>query len=265
MKKGCGRADGYRLMRKPELWIAVIAVAVVAIGNTLPELSQMVQKEFLTVDKIIDNITTVGGWYRNLIFMIAAIPFAGSYCKDTEHHFREGMLWRAKGESYIWSKILWNGAASFFATFVGLFIAVVMFSFFQKFYYYDVGPQGDYFGIYTEILEAGHPFCFIFIRIVIFSIGSMFWSTAALTVSAWKQDILVVYATPFLASYILARIQNVMPEFINIDFCIAGRELIPYSWLSNLLYGIFFLMFLTLVFGNIFAWKVKRSVNGGKY
>lgn len=259
MRSGCVRADVCRLFRRLDVWIAVLWIAGFVVGSNL---SNLPLREFLTVDYLIDTMTEAG-WFRNLIFILAAVPFACSYCRDVSGHFREAVLCRVDVEQYAWSKVLCNAAVSFLVTFTGFMMSAAVFRIFFSFSYYEKFGEINASGIYGELLSGTYPVLFVLIRVVLFSCGAMLWSTVALMVSAWKSDVFVVVSVPYLASYLVERLERGWQSWMSIDICISGEQMIPGGWRANLLYGILFMILMTLLAGRVFVWKVKRSVRGG--
>lgn len=259
MKHCICQPDLFRLIHKKDMWISILAVIAVVVGSNITEM--IVYKEFLTVDTIMDDFL-YSGWFRNILFVVAAIPFSRSYCQDVSHGFRDAMVLKMGSERYAWSKVKYNAYSAFAVTLTGLLISAYFFSLFFEPCYYEVFGEMNYTYFYGTLAAEGKTLLFVLTRSVLFSCGAALFSTFALLVSVWNPEPLVILAVPFIVSYVEGRFMFFVPSWMRIDNCVSGDVLISGGIAANFLYAICFMLLLIMVAGSIFVYQVKRSVNG---
>ena len=124
MKQSMFRQDLFRLIHSYGFWFSIAGSVAVVLCSNLPEVLE--DPEFLAVDTIMDDFL-YGGWYRNLLFAVAACPFAGSYCQDTAHGFRDIMIQKMGIFPYTQSKVWCTAWSSFIVSFSGYAQCIVFF------------------------------------------------------------------------------------------------------------------------------------------
>ena len=259
MKQSMFRQDLFRLIHSYGFWFSIVgSVAVVLCSNLLGVLED---PEFLAVDTIMDDFL-YGGWYRNLLFVVAACPFAGSYCQDTAHGFRDIMIQKMGIFPYTQSKVWCTAFSSFIVSFAGLLISAGFLRIICTPCYYETFGEMNYTYPYGMLAAGGNTLLFLVMRSALFSLGAAFWSVFALVVSTWREEPLIVLSAPFIGSYIESRFQFFMPSWMQVNACVSGDELIASGIASNFFYGICYLVLLNLLLGMLFFNRVKRSVYG---
>lgn len=259
MKQWTRQPDFIRLIHSYGFWLSIAGVTAVVMGSNLTELEQ--QWEFRTVDTIMDNFL-YGGWYRNLVFVVAAVPFARSYCQDTVHRFRDAMVQKMGIFRYAWSKVCHTALSAFLVASTGLLLSALIFSVFCDPCYYEKFGEMNYTYPYGMLAASGNTALYVVVRSMLFAMGAAFWSTFALVVSTWNPEPLTILAVPFIGSYIEERFLFFIPTWMQIAGCVRGEEIIPAGIAVNFLYGICFMLLLIVLLGILFYYRVKRSVYG---
>lgn len=111
MKRCIYEPDLFRLFHTKKIIVSVLGVILVVIAGNILEMKE--QADFLTVDTIMDSFLD-GGWYRNFIFVLGAVPFAVSYFEDKSHGFHRQMILRMGLEKYTSSKVKYTALSAFF-------------------------------------------------------------------------------------------------------------------------------------------------------
>lgn len=259
MKRWTRQPDLFRLIHGDRLWLSIAGIIVVVMGSNLTEV--MENRDFLAVDTIMDNFL-YGGWYRNLLFVVAAFPFSRSYYQDTMHGFRDTMVIKMGNFHYAWSKVWCTAGSAFAVTFSGLLLSSALFSLLAAPCYYEMFGEMNYTYPYGMLAAGGNTVLFLVMRSALFSLGAAFWSTFALVCSTWTPEPLVILAVPFIGSYIESRFRFFVPSWMQIDACVSGDEMIRGGIAVNFLYGMCFMLLLIVLLGILFFYRVRRSVYG---
>lgn len=258
MKQSIYRSDLFRLIHSHEFWFSIGGIIVVILFSNLSEVLE--NWEFLAVDVIMDNFL-YGGWYRNLLFVVAAYPFSRSYYQDTVHGFCGVMIQKAGILQYAGSKVWCTAFSAFTVTFSGLLLSAGIFGFFCVPCYYGRFGEMNYTYPYGG-LAAGNTMLFLLARSALFSFGAALWSVFALVISTWRTEPLVILAAPFIGSYVESRFQFFLPPWMQVNACVSGDELIASGLIANFAYGICYLWLLTVLLGILFFYRIKRSAYG---
>lgn len=259
MKQSMYRSDMFRLIHSYEFLFSIAGIVVIVLLSNVSEVLEY--QEFLAVDTIMDNFL-YGGWYRNLLFIVAAYPFSRNYYQDTVHGFCGAAIQKAGIYQYAWSKVWCTAFSAFAVTFSGLLVSAGIFSIFCVPCYYEKFGEMNYTYPYGVLAAAGFTMLFLLVRSVLFSFGAAFWSVFALVTSTWRAEPLVILTAPFIGSYVESRFQFFLPPWMQVNACISGDELIVSGIIANFAYGICFLWLLTVLLGILFFYRIKRSAYG---
>ena len=261
MKRWIYEPDLFRLFHTKKIIVSILGVILAVIAGNILEMKE--QADFLTVDTIMDSFLD-GGWYRNFIFVLGAVPFAVSYFEDKSHGFHRQMILRMGLEKYTSSKVKYTALSAFFVSFVGLWGAAGILSLFFKPCYYELYHEVNYSLPYGNVAAEGKTMLFLFYRITLFSLGTAFWAVFALLLSVFKMEKMVIPTLPFIGSFCESRLRFFLPAWLLADACISGENLLPFGILPNFLYGCCYLLLWICIFGVAFYFLVKRSIYGRK-
>ncbi|MCM1258381.1 MAG: hypothetical protein NC307_11085 [Roseburia sp.] len=169
MRQSMYRSDVFRLVHGRDFWISIAGVVAIVLFSNLSEIPKTL--EFVAVDYLMDNFL-YGGWYRNLLFVVAAYPFARSYCQDAAYGFRDTAIQKTGVFRYVWSKAWCTAASAFFVTFSGLFISAGIFRLFCEPCYYETFGEMNYTYPYGTLAAGGNTILFLAVRFLLFSLGA---------------------------------------------------------------------------------------------
>jgi hypothetical protein len=94
--------------------------------------------------------------------------------------------------------------------------------------------------------------------------GGVIWSSLALCVSLYTSDFMVVLLSPFLGSYVLVRIFQIIrvPDMVRPDMILIGQVVIKSSGLTLIIAIAISLTIVTLI-GAFFVGKMKEGLKSG--
>lgn len=141
MKRSIYRSDMFRLVHSNKFLFSIAGIVAIVLLSNVSEVLEC--QEFLAVDTIMDNFL-YGGWYRNLLFIVAAYPFSRSYYQDTVHGFCGVMIQKAGILQYAGSKVWCTAFSAFTVTFSGLLLSAGIFGFFCVPCYYGRFGEMNY-------------------------------------------------------------------------------------------------------------------------
>lgn len=252
------RADFYRLFHSNRLFIALILYILAVYFCNYSDILQF--NEFLSVDTLIDCITE-SGWFREILYIVSALPFVLCYCEDINNNYFLCITTRTNVTAYARSKVIVTILSTFFITILGFFLAIVLFAIKYPMYDSNAIEYLNISGAYGVLTLSKYPFTFFIVRIVLFASGSVLWSIISLYVSSYQPDFFLTAAMPFVSSYIIYRLTMNLPDMLNIDYCISGYGVIEnVSVLYNFIYSLGYIWLIILVISISFVRKLERNV-----
>lgn len=252
------RADIYRLFYSKRLmFMVVLYVAAIFLCN-YSDLFQF--NEFLSVDTLIDSITE-SGWFREILYLISALPFTLCYCEDSAHNYMYHSLSRGTITAYARSKLIVTVSGTFLLSLTGFYLSILLLAMWFPLYDPNALNQLNISGGYGLLTLSSYPYTFFIVRVLLFSSGCALWSVITLFVSSYKPDYFLTTVMPFISSYIIYRLSMNLPDILNIDFCISGYGIIKNAGLVyNFLYAIGYIWLLIIIIGIFFIRRLERSM-----
>ena len=195
---------------------------------------------------------------KKIVVILAAIPYSASFCTDWNHQYIQPMISRTGIKSYIFAKFFVNFLFSFSVTFIGLLIAVGIYSFqfpLINYEYQDIGS----FSPYQSLITNSSPFIYILMKSAVFSLASGTWSAAGMMFSSFIPNYFVTITSTIVFSYIIEEFTTLFPRPFNLYVVTSSQGDYGGATRSFLFFmGIFFLY--TLTFGLIFRFQVNRRL-----
>lgn len=252
------RADTYRLFHsKRLLFVLMLYVAAIFLCN-YSDLYQF--NEFLSVDTLIDSITE-SGWFREILYLISALPFTLCYCEDSTHNYMYHSFSRGTITTYAHSKVIITVVGTFFLSLIGFSISISLLALWFPIYDPNAFTQLNISGGYGQLTLSPYPYTFFIARVLLFSSGCALWSIITLFISSFKTDYFLTTIMPFISSYIIYRLSMNLPDLFNVDFCISGYGVIKNaSLLNNFLYAMGYIWLLITLVSIFFIRRLERSM-----
>ena len=252
------RADIYRLFHSKRLLFTLVLYILVIYFCNISDI--LLFQEFISVDTLIDSITE-SGWFREVLYVVSALPFSQCYCEDIRNHYFINVNTRTTITSYAHSKAFVTIFSTFLVSVAGFFIAIFMLS--MQFPLYD--PNAAYSlnitGTYGVLTLGHYPFLFFLVRVILFASGNTLWAMISLFVSSYHPDFFLTAAMPFISSYLIYRFVMNLPDILNIDYCISGYSVIEKTGLFfNFIYSIGYIWLLIFIAAIGFTRKLERSM-----
>lgn len=251
------KAEIYRVRCSRRLYLSffliVMGICVCNISDILD------QSEFVTVTYIFDMVT-LQGWFRELIFVLSAWPFAISYCEDCEHQFRKSIRVRTSEIHYAVSKAMVVMIGTFGFVVIACVTACVILSFRFPLTESQIGMQENWTGAYGLFLTGRNPILFLLIRIILFALGTVVFAMLSLAISSIRPDYYITICAPFVSSFICKRLDQILPGYFSIQACLSGELIFENAGLQiNFGYSVLFLMMVSIFIGVFFLYTLHRQ------
>lgn len=119
----------------------------------------------------------------------------------------------------------------------------------------------DYFHEWSAVY---YPQLYILTLSILAFCRGVIWSSLALCVSLYTSDFMVVLLSPFLGSYVLVRIFQIIrvPDMVRPDMILIGQVVIKSSGLTLIIAIAISLTIVTLI-GAFFVGKMKEGLKSG--
>ena len=175
------------------------------------------------------NSSLFSGIYR-LYFLpvIAAIPYATSYCREYDKSIVLWTVSRSSKTNYTISKILINAFLSGICIMSGsvLFLTILQINlpFITEFNLHETAIQFPY----ANLLNSSRSFKYILnIAFRDFMLGSI-WSTIAISVSSYSPDKYVTILSPFVIKFLYIKFMKMIKisNSYRIDYWLAGSNIV---------------------------------------
>lgn len=193
---------------------------------------------------------------------IGVIPFGQSFCADWKNQFIRPSLIRCSPLSYAWSKVISVALTAFLSIFIGYLLTAVLFSlrlpmFDAEFYHagyelYDSGALG-------KLMEIS-PWLYLGARIALYGAACAFWAVFTLFVSSFVTNVFATFAAPVIGYYFVVNLP--LPIYLRFNVLSGGR-LVAGGTVTSFLYALFFFFTLTVIFGWLFCFRVRRRLANG--
>lgn len=204
-----------------------------------------------------------GGMCRSYILPVfATLPFAASFCEEKNSNAvafivsREGMR-RYSAVKYIVT-VITGGIAVASGI---LLLLIFLYTKFQMVSDYETSGAAD---LFHKWLAIHNPLQYCLTETALGFMRGMIWAGAAMFVSFYIADKLVITMFPFLGSYVFVRISQILSidNGYRFDFILSGRTVIRNSGYT-LLIAVVISIVLVFVIGFVFTKKMVRGLKDG--
>lgn len=252
------QVDLQRAFCSMNFFLAVLAMFVFLIINT--------GKEMVFAEDVL-YLYTVANFqsFAIMYVLVAALPYAASFCADWNNQFIRPLLIRISWKSYTISKVTVCALSSAAAVALGEFLYIIFFCV----QYPLVDPQGNMFENSTQLsygflLLEGHYITYFFCHILILATAAVFFSVLALSISAYLPNVFVTMASPVIAYYFLISLSyNLgLPGWLDFNAIIKGDACMS-SPLLSILYTLCCIVLSSVFLGCLFARRLKRRIGDG--
>lgn len=207
-----------------------------------------------------------GGMCRSYILPIfAALPFASSFCEERNNNAVAFIVSREGRRRYSVVKYIVNAIAGGLTVAIGT--ALLLLSLSTKFQmtngYYETSGIED---IFHKWLAINHPFQYGLAEIALGFMRGMLWAGAAMFISLYITDKLVITMFPFLGSYVIVRVSQMLSidDSYRFDFILLGRTVIKDSGYTVIIATVISIILVSII-GYIFTWKMVRGLKDGMF
>lgn len=209
-----------------------------------------------------------GGMCRNYILPVfAALPFATSFCEERNNKAvayiasREGM--RRYGTVKYIVNILMGGLVVAFGTVLLILFLRMRFQMTNDYYNASVAGTAD---ILHKWLAVHYPVRYCMTEAALGFMRGMIWSGASMFVSLYLTDRLVITMFPFLGSYVIVRISQMLSIDDNwrFDQILIGRTVIRDSAYTVMIAAIITSILVFLI-GICFTKKLVKGLRDGAF
>ncbi|MDE7342106.1 MAG: hypothetical protein K2N80_16375 [Lachnospiraceae bacterium] len=209
-----------------------------------------------------------GGMCRNYILPVfATLPFAASFCEERNSRAvayiasREGM--RRYGSVKYIVNILMGGLVVAFGTVLLILFLRMRFQMISDDYEASVGGAAD---LFHKWLAVHYPVRYCMTEAALGFMRGMIWAGASMFVSLYLTDRLVITMFPFLGSYVIVRISQILSLDADwrFDQILTGRTVIRDSrytvTIAAIVSGI-----LVFLMGVCFTEKLVKGLRDGMF
>lgn len=215
------------------------------------------------IDVFLENI--VWGFFSEIIVVLAAIPFAMSFCEDYNNGFIKNLVIREGIKKYSISKAVTCFLGSFIAITLGQVLLMIILSTFMK-----IGSEQSSavmlfktWGSFKELLFQGKYLAYVLIFNMNFALVASIFSLVGLYSTTYIKNKFFAITSPMIVAFTIYQIAtslNAPPHFRLKNFMATSYEIGP-DWMNE---GYLILVVITtsLIIGYLFYKGVKRNVEG---
>lgn len=194
--------------------------------------------------------------FFNMFFICAAIPFSGCFAADAKNGLLPYAIIRVGLKKYSVAKIVVTYISAFAVTSIGSSILVLFLCCRSPL---EIEFFVDFWG-YDALLGNQQYLQYFFTRITLTSsIGAAF-AVIGLYLSSFNEQELTAAISPIVIYYVYNEFANwgIIPRQLNISYLLFAPIDDNKSISMNVLYAIFFSLFITFSFGILFFLKIQR-------
>lgn len=207
------------------------------------------------------NSFSFGGVFSEYFATImAAIPFAANYCKETEGGMSIYKISRCGSSVYVRSKFLVASSLGGLTLFLGGLIFSVMLRI-----YLPIVTPGKLFESqwipFFQALNTGNGVLYMVIVLYISFLGGCLWASVGLCASAYFPSSYVAVCAPFIFRFVLTQIGRLLklPNGLRLELLLCARGTI-YSDAVTLIVTTAAVAFLIFVCYRLFTKRIERSI-----
>lgn len=259
--RGYLRMDLYRAFFSVPFLLAVIAMALMLYISVRYQINEP------GIDVAYLHMLSQAQAFNDVFYILAALPFAASFCLDWNHQFLKPLLIRANIVRYALSKIMTCALSGFAAIALGqtLFILILRLS------VPLVNQDGPAFGIVSQfthgaLLQEGHNILYFVVHIVGMSLGAAFYAMMAFLVSTRIQNVFVVMASPMIMAFAFRVLTDTafawVPAWATPTCILIGRCNLA-TPLRSFFYEVFVFTLVSVLLGLLIIRQLKRRLGDG--
>lgn len=208
------------------------------------------------------EFAAAAGYVSPALPLLAALPYAASFCADYRSGYTLPLVLRAGRRRYLLSKILFAAVAGGLGIALGalLFIALIYLRFPLEF------PAPIEFlemeGLQALLSggDAGAYFAYYAARLLLLGLSGAFWATLALTFSAFYVNAPMTYCAPLVGYRLIQELcaRLGVPDAFNVTIVEEGMSAVTAS--GALAAGILTPLFGILLLAALFIWRAGRRI-----
>ena len=187
--------------------------------------------------------------YRNMLVLIAALPFAANFTDEWNAKVTANCVTRKSAEDYACANVIMCFISAFMTVFVSYMIYALFRSASMPIYIDDFTYMSH--GLTTDLLLLTG-------KVFVYASSCAAWAVMGLAASAFFPSKYIAVCSPFMFSYIFERLTKHFPDRFNLPgLAKSSSDMEP---LPEFLWANFIFMFIAAACGVIFIIKVKRRV-----
>lgn len=181
-----------RLLTSPLLYFSVLGTAAICFFGAYTEGNTSVIMSF-------NNALFINS-YRNMIVLLAALPFSAVYCREWNEKSSYYVVVRTSPVESIITYIVVQVTAAFLVTFLGMMLSVAILCITLP---ELVDTSYVYTGTFTQFINKEQGALYVLILIFHYSVSVSAWSVSGLVISAIFMNPYIAICSPLVISYIL--------------------------------------------------------------
>lgn len=180
-----------RTVMSPLFLFSILGVVALCLFGTISESRTYAVDSF----DVMLHIST----YRNLIVLMASLPFSAVYCRELKNKVSYYTVVRSSVPKNLITYIVASSFISFIIAFMGMLISII----FMKITYPEfIDTRNEYNGVFSQFRTSEKAWLYIFILIYHYSISISAWSVSGLAVSAVFTNPYIAVCSPIVLSYL---------------------------------------------------------------
>lgn len=207
------------------------------------------------------NSVSFGGTYSGyLLPMLAALPFAASYCMEERSNMINFIIARSDKRRYCLSKLLVSAVSGGLALALGSFLFILLLSFRLPLITDAKLLEMTGFPLYN-LLAKGTGVWYFAAAIYLAFLRGFLCASTAIAVSSYFTNKYVTIASPFILSFLLVRAYNLLrvPGNFRLDYWLKERAGFG-SDSENLLVTSAVVLAIAAICGYVFMRRVRRRI-----
>lgn len=197
---------------------------------------------------------------KKLVVLLAAIPYAASFCSDWNHEYLKFIIVRSGVRKYTTSKVLVGFLSAFLTSFLGIVIALFCLSFFYPIFSPIESVKDVVAAPFASLAYSPVPFTYLLAEAAVFSMAAATWATVGMAFSAYIPNYFATLTSALVFSYVLETFTTTMPAFLNLNAVTKSYDILHQGALISFLYFAFVFFLYSGVAGFLFHYRVRGRV-----
>jgi len=210
------------------------------------------------------NAFSWGGFYSIYIIpMLSCIPYATSFCEEYNSNMVNVLVSKTNIRMYCASKVITTAISGGVSLAMGGSLFVFLAS--RLTILVDKNTLMEYQGLpYYTFIQEGSGIKYFVVAIFLLFLSGVLWSSTGLLVSAYIRDSYVVFVAPFIASFFLVRINDILkvPVYLRLNLLLHARSTLGTDMQTILMISLTILI-IVIIFGFLFYRKVRGVIKNG--